>query len=404
MSIRVFCSYWPPNVKKPKPGDYALCTCEKCENPSLKVRALKRHKLIRQENELETILRDVREENFDSEEALKDDLKDLMAEPKASEQVTFLEWGKVKTTELNQNTGKEKQATTQRVPNVTTAKDLAIKTLADLQVLKEHLERHHTIKAKILEKREEAMESDDKVMLQVDWAENGTIITPDEAQSAFYGGRANYSIHTGYQYSKNNSGGFASLSDENNHKAEAIHAALDPKIKELVEEGFREITIVSDSPTSQYRNGKSTYLTSKWAVEHGIKIYWIFTESGHGKSPADGVGGNIKNKAQEKQNMEPDLVIKSALDVKDNIETSIDLRVHTKEDIDKVIETMPTKVGALVGATKIHELVFEPDGKIEKKCMTNEAFYKPLKIKIGKAITRRPRVNMNQGFIDEAVE
>ena len=32
---------------------------------------------------------------------------------------------------------------------------------------------------------------------------------------------------------KKKSGGFASLSDENDYKAEAIHAALDPKIKEL---------------------------------------------------------------------------------------------------------------------------------------------------------------------------
>ena len=111
------------------------------------------------------------------------------------------------------------------------------------------------------------MQSDDKTMLQVDWAENWVIITPNEGQSAIYGWRPNFSIHTGYEYSKNNSGWFASLSDENNHKAEAIHAALDPKIKELAEKGYTEITIVSDSPTSQYRNGKYAYLTSKLAEE-----------------------------------------------------------------------------------------------------------------------------------------
>ena len=59
------------------------------------------------------------------------------------------------------------------------------------------------------------MKSDDKVMLQNDWAENMTIITPNEAQSAFYGGRGNVSLHTEYEYSKRRSGGFVSLSDEN---------------------------------------------------------------------------------------------------------------------------------------------------------------------------------------------
>ena len=404
VALSVFCAYWPKNVLKPKPGDYALCTCEKCENPALKVRALKRHKLIKQEHELETILRDIREENFDSEEALKDDLKALMEEPTASEQVTFLEWNKVQKAETNKNTGVQKRAVTQRVPSVTLAKDLAVKTLADLQVLKEHLERNHMIKQKVLEKREDALESDDKVMLQVDWAENGTIITPDEAQSAFFGGRNTYSIHTGYQYSKRKSGGFVSLSDENDHKAEAIHAALDKKIKELAGEGYKEITIVSDSPTSQYRNGKCAYLTSKWAVELKVKILWIFTEAGHGKSAADGIGGNIKNKAQEKQNMEPDLVIKSAVDVMENVETSIEMKVHTKEDIEMVRKTLPPKVGALVGATKIHELVFEPNGQIKKKNLPNEAFYKPVKIKEGRTVTRTRGVDLNRGFIEHINE
>ena len=59
------------------------------------------------EHELETVLRDIREEIFCSEEALKEDLKYLMEEPKASEQVTFLDWAKVQTTELNRNTGND---------------------------------------------------------------------------------------------------------------------------------------------------------------------------------------------------------------------------------------------------------------------------------------------------------
>ena len=200
------------------------------KNPALKMRALKRHKLIKQEHELETVFRDIRDENFDSEEALTDDLKLLMEEPKASEQVTFLEWRKVKNTDLNKQTGRQKQAMTQRVPTVTTAKDLGLKPLADVKVLKEHLERNHVIKNKVLEKREESLKSNDKVMCQVDRAENGTLITPDEAQSAFFGGRPNWSLHTGYEYSKRKCGGFVSMSDENNHKAEAIHAALAPKI------------------------------------------------------------------------------------------------------------------------------------------------------------------------------
>ena len=281
ISYSTFSSYWPQNVVKPKPGDYANCVCEKCENPALKIRALKTHKLLSPEHELETVIRDLRMEDFSSEEHLKADLEKLLEGPQASVQVKYLTWEKVETTELNRNTGRAKQATTQRVPKYGNAKELALKTLDDFQLLKEHLNRNTVIKNYVREKREEACESEKKAMLQVDWAENGQIILPNEVQNAFFGGRITYSLHTGYEYSKENSGGFVSLSDENNHKAEAINAAMEPKIKELSQRGISEVIIVSDSPISQYRNGKLTFLTSTWAKKYQIRIMWIFTEGSH---------------------------------------------------------------------------------------------------------------------------
>ena len=71
-----------------------------------------------------------------------------------------------------------------------------------------------------------------------------------------------------------------------------------------------------------------------------------------------------------------------------NIDTSIEIFIHTKEDIKKVKDAMP-KVGQLTGAQKIHELVFESDGKMWQKNLPNETFYKPLRIKIGREMVRR---------------
>ena len=176
---------------------------------------------------------------------------------------------------------------------------------------------------------------------------------------------------------------------------------MDPKIKQLAEKGIKEITIVSDSPTSQYRNGKNAYLTSRLAEENKIKIFWIFTEAGHGKSAADGIGGNIKNAAQNKQTMEANTVINSAADVKEQIETTIEISIHTKEDIDKVKKSMPQKVGALVGATRIHELSFEPDGTIKKKDLPNEVFYKQVKIKEGRIMQKKQKETPTEDFMEE---
>ena len=57
-----------------------------------------------------------------------------------------------------------------------------------------------------------------------------------------------------------------------------------------------------------------------------------------------------------------------------------------------------------MGATEIHELLFEPNGKIKNKNLPSEVFYKPAKVKVGRAITRKHRLDLNQGFIDEVVE
>ena len=62
---------------------------------------------------------------------------------------------------------------------------------------------------------------------------------------------------------------------------------------------------------------------------------------------------------------------------------------------------MPKKVGTLVGATKIHELVFESD-KIKKKNLPNESSYQPVKIKIGRQIIRqRGEVQPEGEVLDE---
>ena len=102
--------------------------------------------------------------------------------------------------------------------------------------------------------------------------------------------------------------------------------------------------------------------------------------------------------------MKPDTVLLSVKDVKDNFETNIDLKIHTKEDIKNVKENMPKKIGPLVGAKKVHELLFEINVNIKKKNLPSDIFYKPVKLKILDAINIRPRVNLDMAFIDEPTE
>lgn len=41
-----------------------------------------------------------------------------------------------------------------------------------------------------------------------------------------------------------------------------------------------------------FRNGKAAWLANEWAKANKVKIRWIYTETSHGKGPADPVSGD----------------------------------------------------------------------------------------------------------------
>ena len=135
------------------------------------------------------------------------------------------------------------------------------------------------------------------------------------------------------------------------------------------------------------------------AEEFKISIRLIFTEAGHGKSPCDGVGGNIKTQVESamlndfgKKEVE---VIHSVKDVKKLIEERTNLKyeiyIHKKEDIEEVKESMP-KLSALVGAFKLHEIMIEKS-TVKKKDLPTDTFYKPVNIRESRI---RREVNVNE--------
>ena len=71
----------------------------------------------------------------------------------------------------------------------------------------------------------------------------------------------------------------------------------------------------------------------------------------------------------------PDTVINTVEDVKNNIETSVEIFIHTKENIQKIKDSMP-KVGQLNGATRVHEV--GKDGKTSYERAKMKPFETPV--------------------------
>jgi hypothetical protein len=387
-TYQTFCKYWPALFVKPSPSEFGTCLCTYCQNIELKVSALQNRKLVSQYICIENIIENTRNGDFTLENQFREDIESLADEDKKDIDVAFLVWEKVKQTEISKNTGRVKGDKMMRVAKHLKAIELGKKTLEEFEVYKEHLERDYIMKSEIKKVRIEASEDDDLAVLHIDWAEQHKLTEVKEIQSAFFNGRYAYDIHTGYCYTKEDSHGFASLSDCSDHKAEAIHSALKDKIVKLVENGKKRIVICSDSPSSQYRNSKNVFLMKRIAQELNITIRLLFTEAGHGKSPCDGVGGNIKTQVESVmlESFGKDRVetIHSVEDVakviKEKTNLTYHISIHTKENIEQVKKSMP-KLSSLLGAMKVHEVLISENGVIKKKDLPTDTFYKQVTIR-----------------------
>jgi hypothetical protein len=137
--------------------------------------------------------------------------------------------------------------------------------------------------------------------LHVDFSENYGSKVSMEVQAAHFGHHAQVVIHQGILYE---AGGdpiaFATLSDDSRKNAAAVAAHINKVLEHFCtnRQQFGKLIVFSDSPSSQYRNMNTIFLIGILCQKYKfIDFEWIFTEKGHGKSSADGIGAAIKRKA-----------------------------------------------------------------------------------------------------------
>lgn len=102
--------------------------------------------------------------------------------------------------------------------------------------------------------------------------------------------------------------------------------------------------IVSDSPTSQYRNKHMFWLPWNFCVERKkVEFKWIYLKSGHGKGVPDGIGATVKKPIKNILIYNPDDAIYTVDDLLQcdlHIHVpSIKSQIHTSEDFEK--ESLP---------------------------------------------------------------
>ncbi|XP_048001800.1 uncharacterized protein LOC125238480 [Leguminivora glycinivorella] len=199
----------------------------------------------------------------------------------------------------------------------------------------------------------------------VDFSENYNCKYNEEVQSHHFGGsRKQISLHTVMVYTHDpdkqyKPQSFCTISSSTCHQPAAIWAHLDPIIQ-FIRSEHRSVDTVhffSDGPSTQYRQKQNFYLLCKKIFDYGFAAStWSFFEAGHGKGPADGVGGFLKRTA--------DQVVANGKDIANvddfmkhlNNASKIKLYLIKEEDISAIQDNLPKVIPRLVGTMKVHQI------------------------------------------------
>ena len=149
--------------------------------------------------------------------------------------------------------------------------------------MREHLHRA-SIQYKLFKgKRIPAMNTENVVTIQIDWSENSNVRQAQEEKSSYYS-QDQYSIHAMRVWTYHGSYSYAALAEATDCRAlAAVFATINFVLLEYINKGAREINIVSDSHSSQYRNKTAFWLISEFCRKSRVDIRWIYLEAGHGK-------------------------------------------------------------------------------------------------------------------------
>ncbi len=178
------------------------------------------------------------------------------------------------------------------------------------------------------------------------------------------------SLHSGYVWSQCGSFSFCSMSDYTNHMAEAAWCSIEDLLAYMIEhKKIKRINIISDSPSSQYRNKTTIYFLNQYATQLAITIRWIFLESGHGKGIADAISARMKRKMDECISFNPNKSYNTTTDFVHDIinSTSIKLFTYDQTDVQKTKEQIPRTLKTVKGTAELHEIIAEPSGLVYGK-------------------------------------
>ena len=216
--------------------------------------------------------------------------------------------------------------------------------------------------------------SDEECMIHIDFSENFTCKYFKEIQSVHFGSsHCQATLHTGVFYvrvgSEVKATSFCTISDSKQHDPCGIWTYLDPVLKLMKQQHphVRTIHFFSDGPATQYRQKLNFYYFCTKIHCYGFATgTWNFSESGHGKGAADGVGGALKQTVDKLASLQHDISSPKLLfDVLSATKSNILLFYVAAADVDDTTASVPLKVPVIPGTMSIHQVLCVNYGHIK---------------------------------------
>ncbi|KAL0812026.1 hypothetical protein ABMA28_009420 [Loxostege sticticalis] len=279
---------------------------------------------------------------------------DLFMDSKNDEKVKWWQWQSQKHTYIkkDKSSGEEKEMHTRKTTKTIvtgTVSELIALFNKEMKLFKKHYFNMITQQSQYRKCLEQL--KPDEVLLVCDYSENYNTKLSEEIQSMHFGASKNQvSLHCVMVYWSNKCQSICTVSDSLCHEPAAIWAHLLPVIK-FIKEQTPNTKVLIYTPTNYF-------LLNLFAGKMNFDATWSFTESGHGKGVADGIGGSVKRCLDRQVLYGND--IKSADDVFTKINAamkSVKTFFIPVQDIENMKKIIPTNLRPLPGNNDVHQII-----------------------------------------------
>ncbi|KAJ8669858.1 hypothetical protein QAD02_001117 [Eretmocerus hayati] len=371
MSYSSFCKYKLKNCVEPKLDARDTCACIIHMNFDFMTESLSKKGVISENSAhqvAKSLICETRSTDYYSRECRECQDKEITFNTeKSPELVSFNKWKTVTETRTSIKSKKEITVTVPRKETLTcTVEELIRYFLSERKVFMKHEMRVYH-QEKTSRARNESL-GNNVCSVVTDFSQNYLSKYNQEWHRVHFGaGREQYSIFTGVLYTESFKQGFVSASASTRHDASAILAHLF-EILDYYLDKFPLITdldMKSDGPSSQYKNKTFFFLLTQLLplrYKQIKRLTYNYSESGHGKGPADGIGATVKRAADDYVRHGGDIpTFQKFYEVIKKQASNVHVSSIKEEDIESIDSFVPSEVKSFNGTRQVYQFTWNRD-------------------------------------------